>query len=151
MEEEIKDILANQKVAYLCTSDREGNPHVTPVFFAYDFDRHEIYFVCRRNSKKMSNISKVRNVALTADIRDTENPFNNRGVLVNGEVFETTDLSAPMSKRSEKILNLLSQKYGKEIESFKEMLVTVLADRATYWRGPSSKTYVLQKKIYLNK
>lgn len=146
MEEEIKDILANQKVAYLCTSDREGNPHITPVFFAYDFDRHEVYFVCRRSSKKMSNILKVRNIALTADIRDRENPFNNRGVLVNGEVFEITDLSAPMSKRSEKILGMLVQKYGKEIENFKEMLVTVLADRTTYWRGPSSKTMRFTEK-----
>jgi nitroimidazol reductase NimA-like FMN-containing flavoprotein (pyridoxamine 5'-phosphate oxidase superfamily) len=111
VEEDIEALLKNQRIGYLCTADARGMPHVTPMFFLYDFMRHELYFVTDRKSKKASNLLEVSNLAFTVDIRDRENPFNNRGVLLRGELLKLTDLSFELAEKSKTALKMFSEKY----------------------------------------
>jgi nitroimidazol reductase NimA-like FMN-containing flavoprotein (pyridoxamine 5'-phosphate oxidase superfamily) len=111
VEEDVEALLKNQRIGYLCTADAKGVPHVTPMFFLYDFKRHELYFVTDRKSKKASNLLEVNNLAFTVDIRDRENPFNNRGVLLRGELLKLTDLSFELAEKSKTALKMFSEKY----------------------------------------
>jgi len=111
VEKDIEALLKNQRIGYLCTADAKGVPHVTPMFFLYDFRMHELYFVTDRKSKKASNLLEVSNLAFTVDIRDRENPFNNRGVLLRGELLKLTDLSFELAEKSKTALKMFSEKY----------------------------------------
>jgi len=82
--EGIKNLLLTSHFAYLCTL-KEDRPHVTPVFFVYSEDLNSIYFMSSLKSMKMSNILSNNRVCLTVDTRDPVNPFNNRGVMIEGE------------------------------------------------------------------
>lgn len=121
VEKDMEALLKNQRIGYLCTANAKGMPHVTPMFFVYDFDKHELYFVTDRKSKKVSNLLEVSNLAFTVDIRDKKNPFNNRGVLLRGELLKLTDLSFELVEKSKTALKAFSEKYrgiiaGKPLE-----------------------------------
>lgn len=111
-EQEIENILRSQRVGYLCTSDSKNNPHVTPIFFLYNFESNELLFLTARGSKKIANVLKNENVAFVADIRDVQNPFNNRGVMIKGVATKITDLSLELSDKPKKLLDLFVSKYG---------------------------------------
>ncbi|MDP6613284.1 MAG: pyridoxamine 5'-phosphate oxidase family protein [Candidatus Hydrothermarchaeota archaeon] len=150
VEEDMGALLKNQMVGYLCTADAKGVPHVTPMFFLYVFDKHELYFVTDRKSKKASNLLEVSNLAFTVDIRDRENPFNNRGVLLRGELLKLTDLSFELAEKSKTALKTFSEKYhgiiaeepmDEIIRRFHDVLVTAKIHQMTYWKGPFSRVF----------
>lgn len=163
---DIRRLLEREKIGYLCTSDDRGMPHITPMFFLYSFDTHELYFITDRKTRKVSNLLKVTSLAFTVDIRDRKNPFNNRGVLLRGELMKLTDLSLELSDKSRRALKMFSEKYkgvididvDVDVEAPREILVTpqvreetaflrrfhdVLCTcsiyQITYWKGPFSK------------
>ena len=81
---EMIEVLTKSHFAYLCTTDQKNQPHITPMFYVFDEKTSEIFITASSNSKKMHNIRSNPKIALTIDIRDPLNPFNNHGVMVQG-------------------------------------------------------------------
>jgi len=97
----------------------------------------------------MENMRVNPKVCLTVDVRDPENPFNNRGVMVQGKatIEKTVDsLSAVKDKRLIGIYKAFYKKYPilseaqtstqVKYQEFSETLVRVRADKMVYWKGP---------------
>lgn len=82
---EMTEVLTKSHFAYLCTTDRENQPHITPMFYIFDQETSDIFITAASNSKKMSNIRTNPKISLTIDIRDPVNPFKNHGVMVQGK------------------------------------------------------------------
>jgi len=82
--DEILNILYGNYFGYVCTTDLNDQPHITPVFFIYDENSQKIFFITNEKSKKVKNINENPNINITIDIRDTKNPFKNEGVMVEG-------------------------------------------------------------------
>ncbi len=159
---DFKRLLKEEKIGYLCTSDLSGTPHITPMFFLYSFETQELFFITDRKTRKVSNLLEMNNLAFTVDIRDIRNPFNNRGVLLRGEVVKLTDLSLELSEKSRRALRQFSDKYrgvigveapdGEDGESalirrFQDVLVTASIYQITYWKGPFSHIFNPEKII----
>lgn len=163
---DFKRLLSEEKIGYLCTSDASGTPHIAPMFFLYSFDTHELFFITDRKTRKVSNLLEVNTLAFTVDIRDRKNPFNNRGVLLRGELVKLTDLSLELSEKSRMALKLFSEKYQgiisiktpKEqlpvtteegesalIRRFQDVLGTASIYQITYWKGPFSEVFKPEK------
>lgn len=81
---EIDKILKKAYFTYLCSVDEQNQSHITPMFFFFDKQTQSIFVITSLNSKKASNIQRNPQVSLTMDIRDSENPFNNEGIMVQG-------------------------------------------------------------------
>ncbi len=147
---EIIKVLGESHFAYFCTTDQNNQAHITPMFFLLDEKMSEIFvFACYR-SKKMKNIKVNPKVCLTVDVRDTENPFENRGVMVQGEatIEKTVDSSSiSLDKKLSRIYKKLGKKYPVLRETrattrvkyreFTEALVKVLPNKMVYWKGPN--------------
>ncbi len=89
---EIINVLTTSHFAYLCTTDQKNQPHITPMFYTFDEKTNDIFITASSNSKKMKNIKLNPKIALTIDIRDEVNPFNNHGVMVQGKaIVEKTE------------------------------------------------------------
>lgn len=147
---EVFDLLNSQRVGYLCTSDKRSKPHVTPIFFTYDFEKHRLFFVSSKNSKKLANMAKMRNVALAVDVRDLRNPLVNRGMLVRGRVSNIKDYPSAAKNGYEGVV-LLAHKYEEAftspdsaIREFRGVLVSVDVEKVTYWKGPFFKVLKVQ-------
>ena len=82
---EMINVLTKSHFAYLCTTDQKNQPHITPMFYVFDEKTKNIFITASSNSKKMHNIRANPKISLTIDIRDEMNPFNNQGVMVQGE------------------------------------------------------------------
>jgi hypothetical protein len=153
--EEIKKLLRKCYFAYLCTVDENYSPHITPIFFVYDRNANLIYFVSPSKSTKIRNIRLNNRVSLTIDIRDPVNPFNNVGVMTEGEanieyelgpeespsqaIFPQSALEAfDMFKRKYAILRQVEPSFSRSmslIRRFSEVLVSVKPYKMVYWAG----------------
>lgn len=154
-------VLKESHFAYLCTTDRRNQPHVTPMFFIFDEETRDIFVVTSLRSKKMSNIRVNPQVSLTVDVRDPENPFNNRGVMVQGEAVvekPLNSLSAVQDKELLRVYSAFQKKYPIlasqpqdtsriEYRGFSEALVRVYARKMVYWRGHSFITVDFKHKF----
>jgi len=89
---EVLWLLEEGKVAYVGTSDKNMQSHLTPVIFV--FVGNKMYFVTSKISKKLRNIRENKKVALLIDIRDDTNLYNNRAVLFMGEAKVYNPLNA---------------------------------------------------------
>lgn len=141
-------ILLENRIGYLCT-ESSSKPHITPVFFLYDPFDFKIYFITDKNSKKVKNIEKNKRVSMTVDVRDEENPFNNEGVMIEGEaeVVEFLDTNIPLfekifEKFREKYYSLISKERGEH-----EILVKINTKKMIYWRGSRFERVEFQPKI----
>jgi len=138
------EFLASAPFAYLCSVDEDNQPHVVPVFFVYNKSRRSVFITTSLRSKKISNIRKNPKVSLAVDIRDEENPFNNRGVLIQGTAeIETADksfkdifdefrrkypvLGAPLSLEKDSSASV--------VHEFVEVLVRVRLEKMVAWGG----------------
>lgn len=152
--EEIRNLLKNCYFAYLCTVDGENRPHITPIFFVYDQNANLVYFISASKSRKIRNIRLNNRVSLTVDIRDPVNPFNNVGVMTEGEakleyelgpegssneVFPESVLSAfERFKTKYAILRQLEPSLSRSlslIRRFSEVLVSIEPKKMVYWGG----------------
>ncbi len=119
------------------------------MFFIFDEETKDVFVVTSLKSKKMKNIQVNPQVSLTVDVRDTNNPLNNRGVMVQGKaaVEKTLDsLSAAEDTKLIRVYKAFNKKYHilseaktsaqVEYQEFSETLVRVRADKMVYWRGP---------------
>jgi len=153
--EEIIKLLKGSYFAYLCTADEENMPHVTPIFFVYDELLNMNYFVSSLKSRKISNMRVNRRVSVTVDARDPVDPFNNVGVVTQGEArleFEITPDDSPsnmifpqpalsafqMLKKKYDVLRQTEPSFSSSmslIRRFSEVLVSVKPMRMIYWQG----------------
>ncbi|MFQ5891567.1 MAG: pyridoxamine 5'-phosphate oxidase family protein [Candidatus Methanofastidiosia archaeon] len=139
--EEMHQILMECHIAYVCTSDAKNTPHVTPVFYLYDPFKKLIYFVSSERTKKIKNLKENPKVSLTVDIRDPNNPFRNRGVMVRGlaEVlmFELSDefLKTFYLKFKHKYISVIEI----ETEKLEEVLVRIKPQSISFWHGSRFK------------
>jgi general stress protein 26 len=120
------------------------------MFFIFDEETRDIFIITSLRSKKMRNIRDNSQVSLTVDVRDPEDPFNNRGVMVVGEakVEKTIDsLSAVRDKELMRVYDAFQKKYPVlasraqratqiEYQRFTEVLLRICARKMVYWRGP---------------
>ena len=157
---EMTEVLSTGRFAYLCTTDQENQPHITPMFFIFDETDNNFYVMTSSDSKKMKNLQVNSKVSLSVDIRDATNPFNNRGVMVQGKatveeciksISEVGDeefmVACKDFKRKYSVL-LREAKFPVKVEyeKFSEALVRIIPDKMTYWRGPNFITVNFNKQ-----
>ena len=150
--DEMLNILYGNYFGYVCTSDRNDIPHITPVFFVYDEPSQKIFFITNDMSKKVKNILENPKVSITVDIRDTKNPFNNEGVMAQGnaEIIE----KGPIYFLPEETLQLYRDIYmefkGKyqavienKIMGENDVIVQIKVEKMVYRKGPHFKSVKL--------
>ena len=76
-------LLEECKVAYVGTSDKKMQPHLTPVIFV--FVGNSLFFITSKVTKKLKNIRENNQIAFLVDFRDEKNLYNNRAVLFTGK------------------------------------------------------------------
>src|SRR3972149_8346683 len=111
---QIAEILKQSHFAYLCTTDENNQPHITPMFFVFDEETKDILVFTRSKSKKMRNLQVNPKVCLTVDVRDPKNPFENRGVMVQGKavIEKNVDVFSVVEDNNlRRIYKKFSQKY----------------------------------------
>jgi hypothetical protein len=97
---------------YLGTSDRHGNPQVTPVIFVREGS--SIFLTISKVAKKTNNMRQNDSVAFLVDIRDPSNLANNRAVLIEGraKIYGILDVLMNL-RRALRVRRLLLRKYPK--------------------------------------
>ncbi|MFQ6055970.1 MAG: pyridoxamine 5'-phosphate oxidase family protein [Methanosarcinales archaeon] len=147
--EEMLNILYSNYFGYVCTSDQNNRPHITPVFFIYDYIHQKIFFITNNKSKKVKNIKENPNTCITIDIRDPIDPFNNEGVMAQGkaEIMEY----GPIYFLPEETLRLyydiyleFKDKYHEIVENKplgeSDVIVQINIEKMVYWKGPHFKS-----------
>lgn len=76
-------LLEECKIAFIGTSDKKMQPHLTPVIFV--FVGNSLFFITSKVSKKLKNIHENPKIAFLVDFRDENNLYNNRAVLFTGK------------------------------------------------------------------
>jgi uncharacterized pyridoxamine 5'-phosphate oxidase family protein len=142
--ERVYQLLNQRRIGYLCTADSKNRPHLTPIFIIYDSKMQKIYFQTDRTSKKVRDILENSMVSLTVDIRDSINPFNNEGVMVQGdtEILET-DLKKAISEDLGIAFDIFKRKFIDVVAKGKpddKVVVRVNIRKMVYWRGPKFQT-----------
>ncbi len=65
--EKIKDIVTSHNLLHLATIDKEGNPAVRGVDYAAEENGKDLYFVTKKDSNKVSQISQSNTVSVVID------------------------------------------------------------------------------------
>lgn len=152
---EMLDVLRESHFAYLCTTDWHNQSHITPMFFIFHDRTRDILVFTNLKSKKMENMRVNPKVCLTVDVRDPQNPFENRGVMVQGEATIEASVDAFSITQDERLMKIYKEfrkKYpvlrkapasieGQAPARLKpamptEALVKVRPNKMVYWRGP---------------
>ncbi len=155
---EILEVLTTGHFAYLCTTNKRNQPHVTPMFYVFDEKSGNVYVVASSDSKKMQNIHENPKISIAVDVRDSMNPFNNRGVMVQGRAmvhYAIDSLSELDDKSLMQIYADFQEKYPLlrrvkspvtgEYQNFSENLITLEPTRMIYWKGVKFITVNLEK------
>ena len=157
---EMKEVLSTGHFAYLCTTDQDNQPHITPMFFAFDETNNNFYVMTSSGSKKLKNLLVNAKISLAIDIRDPTNPFNNRGLMVQGKAIIEKQIKS-LSEVDDKELKAASEAFQKkypvliqeakfpvnvEYAKFSETLIKIIPDKMTYWRGPNFVTVNFNKQ-----
>ena len=154
---EVLWLLNEAMYAYVGTSSREGQPHVSPVIFV--FDGKMLYFLISRVSKKYKNLRQNDRVALLIDVRDPADIVNNRAVLIKGttKIFSVIDAILRLP-RLVNLRKLFGWKYPAYLKRYAEegyklplawrttlfvsrLLVRVDMEEFAYWRR-AKRVYV---------
>ncbi len=148
---EMIEVLTTSHFAYLCTTDQNNQPHITPMFYVFDEKTSTVYVTASSNSKKMHNIKVNPKISLTIDIRDSVNPFNNRGVMVQGLAIVEKNESGTADDKLTEASKAFEEKYPvlqeaglqeaqssaiAEVKKFSENLIRIAPKSMVFWRGP---------------
>lgn len=133
--------LSSDKLAYVCTTNPEKKPFISPVFFAWNFgsNKCEIGFCSSRKSKFVNNLLNNPFLSLTVDEKHPSDTLGNHGIMVDGFVEFYTD-----SLHSSKMIDQLRNKYAryKKYKSFQRLMarfdvtIYVRITKVVHWRGP---------------
>ena len=91
---EVLWLLDEGKVAYVGTSDKNMQPHLTPVIFV--FVGNSLFFITSKISKKLRNLRENEKIAFLIDLRDENNLYNNRAILFMGKAKVYNILTAAL-------------------------------------------------------
>jgi uncharacterized pyridoxamine 5'-phosphate oxidase family protein len=89
---EVLWLLEEGKVGHVGTSDKNMQPHLTPVIFV--FVGNTLFFVTSKISKKLKNIRENDKIAFIIDLRDANDLYNNRAALFTGRAVVYNPLRA---------------------------------------------------------
>lgn len=148
--DEIKDLLKTGRFAYFGTSDRHGRPHVTPVI--YIFDGRSAFIITAKVSKKLKNVRENPKATLLIDIRDPEEPLNNRATLLGGRAViygALRVIAHPIQML--RLRRLFAKKYPAYVKKYREkghllpaawrttillrrLVIRVDVEKMLYWR-----------------
>jgi nitroimidazol reductase NimA-like FMN-containing flavoprotein (pyridoxamine 5'-phosphate oxidase superfamily) len=155
---EMMEVLTTGHFAYLCTTDKNNQPHVTPMFYLFDEKTDALFVTASSGSKKMQNIQVNPKISLAIDIRDAVNPFNNRGVMVQGKAVVEKPVDALAAGEDDTLIEAskaFQEKYPvlqeapdpaiAEAKKFSENLIRIVPKRMVYWRGPNFITVNFDK------
>ncbi|MHC1586685.1 MAG: pyridoxamine 5'-phosphate oxidase family protein [Candidatus Hecatellaceae archaeon] len=115
--ERLRWLLEEGFFAYFGTADAKGNPHVTPVTFI--FDGESIFTITSKYARKIRNLRENPKSAMLIDVRDPQDPRNNRAVLLQGEakVYGVLDCLLQIGKIL-KLNRLIKGKYPHYFEFY---------------------------------
>ncbi len=150
---DIYNLVRDSSFAYVGTS-LKGVTHVTPV--VYIFDGQSIFFNTSKEAKKMKIMKKNKKVAFLIDKRDTSNIYENKALLVTGEVriYGLADILFNFIKMLE-ARSLFLNKYPDYTRKYatselpkawqltpiiSRILVEIKPVRIIYWRGAKQIT-----------
>jgi len=147
---EVLWLLNEAMYAYVGTSSKEGQPHISPVIFV--FDGKTLYFLISRVSKKYKNLRQNNRVALLIDVRDPADIVNNRAILIKGtaKIFSLIDAVLRLPRLAN-LRKLFGWKYPAYLKRYAEeghklplawrttlfvsrLLVRIDMEEFAYWR-----------------
>jgi general stress protein 26 len=157
---EIMEVIDTGHFAYLCTTDQDNQPHITPMFFTFDERNNDFYVITSSDSKKIKNLKVNSKVSLSIDIRDEANPFNNRGLMIEGKATIEECVKSVSAVGDEELMPacegfqrkypvlLREAKYpvSTDYEKFLEDLIRIAPGKIVYWRGPNFITVNFNKQ-----
>lgn len=111
-------LLEECKVAFIGTSDKNAQPHLTPVIFV--FVGNSLFFITSKISKKLKNIRENDKIAFLVDFRDESNLYNNRAVLFTGraKIYGIFDAALNLIKLI-KVKRAFFKKYPEYMQHYK--------------------------------
>jgi nitroimidazol reductase NimA-like FMN-containing flavoprotein (pyridoxamine 5'-phosphate oxidase superfamily) len=112
-------LLEECKVAFIGTSDKKMQPHLTPVIFV--FVGNSLFFITSKVTKKIKNIRENPKIAFLVDFRDENNLYNNRAVLFTGKakVYGIFDAMLNLIKLI-RVQRAFYQKYPEYMNEYKK-------------------------------
>jgi uncharacterized pyridoxamine 5'-phosphate oxidase family protein len=147
---EVLWLLNEAMYAYVGTSSKDGQPHVSPVIFV--FDGKSLYFLISKVSRKLKNFRQNNRVALLIDVRDPADIVNNRAILIKGttKIFSLIDAILRLPRLAN-LRKLFVWKYPAYVKRYAEenqnlplawrttlfvsrLLVRVDMEEFAYWR-----------------
>ena len=138
--ERVELLLTQKRIGYLCTAGKNNQPHLIPIFNIYDPESNNIYFQTKKRTKKVRDIRANPKVSLTIDIRDPINPFNNEGVMVQGEAeILEVDFETALPEEMGMALGILKEKFVDVVIKGKpsdKVMVRIKVQKIVHWRGP---------------
>ena len=142
--ERMLQMMAQRRIGYLCTAGSKNRPRLTPIFMIYDSKMNKILFQATRTSKKVRDIMVNPKVSLSVDSRDIINPFQNEGVMVQGdaEVLET-DLKKAISEDLGIAFDIFKSKFADVVtkgEPADRVVVRINIEKMVHWVGPKFHT-----------
>jgi nitroimidazol reductase NimA-like FMN-containing flavoprotein (pyridoxamine 5'-phosphate oxidase superfamily) len=147
---EVLWLLDEGKIAYVGTSDKNRQPHLTPVIFV--FVANSLFFITSKISKKLKNIRENERIAFLIDLRDENNLYNNRAILFTGKakVYNIFDAALGVIKLF-RVRRAFFKKYPEYMHAYRKekqnvplawrttifvsrIPVEVETERIVYWR-----------------
>lgn len=147
---EVLWLLDEGRVGYVGTSDKNMQPHLTPVIFV--FVGNSLFFVVSKISRKLKNIHENNKISFLIDFRDENNLYNNRAVLFMGKAKVYSPLDAVLGiVKLLKVRNAFYKKYPEYVYKYKKeeqklplawrttlfisrILVKLETEKIMYWR-----------------
>jgi general stress protein 26 len=141
---EALDILRIGFFAYLGTTDRQCNPHVTAMFYIWDDESKTIHLITSRQSKKVRNLKQNANVSVTIDQRDPISPARNAGVMVKGK-GHLMEPELVDNKQMVKYLEKYAEFLGTGYPLTSRIAIRVVPKTVSYWKGTNFYTWKNRK------
>ena len=150
MNENLKSLLNERRIASVVTMYPDGLPHVTSVWFLYE--EGELYIAIASNSAKGRNLQNDSRIALSVDARQCHEEV---GVSVCGHAeIIRGDTARPLVRRlCEKYMTdeaLADPLVGPAFVDMSDMLVRIKAERWLSWDLESLDLQLLEGRMKAN-
>lgn len=111
--EEVRELLANEKICWLGTISPKGEPHLVPIYFGFFDGKVHIIFVSGK-SKSIRNIENNSSVCFGINVGEREGEI--KCVLINGKAEVINNINL-LKRAHRKILTkyLPSKKEGEQL------------------------------------
>jgi len=111
-----KEILKENIYLTMATSDKDGNPWITPVRYAND-DHYNFYWISEAETRHSKNIKENKNKVSFVVYNSSTNEGTGEGVYFKGSAHELTE-----QKDAEEALNLYFARKNQKPKSFRDFI-----------------------------